>query len=148
MRMYCLVIEADNMGRPWWYDSYWQDRRQPKRRLRFPRRRAWIWTALVLLSLLLAAARSDFRFAFVPMLLGFVFYSCRILSGVVLVRAVLSWFSVSRYNPLVGLLDDLSEPLLAPLRRVIPALGAFDFTPLIAIVILYLIPLVFNALLG
>jgi YggT family protein len=45
------------------------------------------------------------------------------------------------------LLDDITEPLLAPLRRVIPRLGIFDLSPLVAIGILYLIPFIFSLLL-
>lgn len=39
-------------------------------------------------------------------------------------------------NPLVVVLFQITEPILAPLRRFIPRLGMFDLTPMIAILLL------------
>lgn len=58
-----------------------------------------------------------------------------VLTVAILARAILSWF-VTRPNTLTLLLDRIVEPVLAPLRRFIPTAGGFDFTPLIAILIL------------
>lgn len=128
------------MGRPWWYDSYWEKDRKPKRRFRLPGRQSWVWIALLLVSLVLAMNSSGFRPLWILWLLGFVYYLCRILAFAILVRTLLSWFMISRYNRFVILLDDITEPVLSPLRRVVPSLGMFDITPLIAILILYFIP--------
>ena len=60
---------------------------------------------------------------------------------VLVVRALFSWFP----PPSGGLatayriLLDLTEPVLAPLRRVIPPAGAFDLSFLVLIVILYIV---------
>jgi len=129
------------MGRPWWYDSYWNKNKQPTRkRLQLPRRRVWIWIVLVALSLLLAANATGFHLDFVDWLIGFIYYICRILMFVILARALLSWFPISRYNVFVALIDDITEPILSPLRRFIPRFGMFDLTPMVAIAILYFIP--------
>ena len=85
-------------------------------------------------------------FWFLGLFLGFVYYLCRILTFAVLARAILSWFAVSRYNPLIVLLDDLTEPVLSPLRRVVPLIGMFDITPIVAIIILNFIPYIVNLL--
>jgi YggT family protein len=60
----------------------------------------------------------------------------------------MSWFMLGRYNLFIALLDDVAEPVLSPLRRVIPRLGMFDITPLIAIVILYFISFIIVRLIG
>lgn len=54
-------------------------------------------------------------------------------------RVVLSWIPMggSQINPLVALVYQITEPILAPLRRVIPRLGIFDLTPTIALLILW-----------
>ena len=62
----------------------------------------------------------------------------------ILVRAILSWFRISRYNRLVILLYDVTDPVLLPLRRVIPPVSVIDITPLIAMIILYFIPTAFT----
>ena len=51
-------------------------------------------------------------------------------------RAILSWFIRDPRNPLVELLDQITEPILSPLRRVVPRLGMIDITPLVAIILL------------
>ncbi len=134
------------MGRPWWYDSYWE-KRSPRRRFKFPRRPLWIWTAIVLISLLLTGSNSRFNLSVIDWVVGFVYYLCRILAFAIFVRAILSWFTVSRYNLLVTLLDDVVRPILSPLRRIVPRLGIFDIAPLIAIALLYIIPVILSAIL-
>ena len=56
-------------------------------------------------------------------------------------RVILSWFpmSTSQFNPLVAIIYQITEPILAPLRRIIPRLGIFDLTPTIALFILFAI---------
>ena len=128
------------MGRPWWYDSYWQKGQGPKRRFRLPGRQTLVWVVLIGLSLLLAVNQTGFEVVWLAWFLGFVYYLCRILAFAIFIRAILSWFAISRYNLFMVLLDDITEPLLSPLRQVVPRLGMFDITPLIAIIILYFIP--------
>jgi YggT family protein len=59
-----------------------------------------------------------------------------LLFGATLVQAILSW--VNPYNPLAPMLDALTRPLLAPLRRVIPLMGGVDLSPLVLILLLQL----------
>jgi YggT family protein len=54
-------------------------------------------------------------------------------SVIIILGAVLSWFSPDPYNPLVQAVYALSEPVLLPFRRIIPNLGGLDFSPLIAL---------------
>jgi YggT family protein len=52
----------------------------------------------------------------------------------IFVHALLSWVSPGRGNPAAQLLSRLCEPVLAPIRRVIPALGGLDLSPVIALI--------------
>lgn len=54
--------------------------------------------------------------------------------GALILQAVLSW--VNPYSPLAGPADQLTRPLLAPLRRVIPIISGIDLSPLAAILLL------------
>lgn len=54
-------------------------------------------------------------------------------------RVFLSWFRISPYHPLARFLIQITEPLLAPLRRYIPPMGGLDFTPMVALLILTLV---------
>jgi YggT family protein len=57
----------------------------------------------------------------------------------ILARAFLSWFRISYYHPVARFLIQITEPLLAPLRRYIPPMGGFDFAPVVAVLILGLV---------
>ncbi len=58
----------------------------------------------------------------------------------ILGRVLLTWFpEVNRNNPIVVIIYQISEPILSPLRRVVPRMGSFDLTPMIAIILLWLI---------
>ena len=69
----------------------------------------------------------------------FIELLCQALAFIIFIRAILSWFPVSRYNPIVVFLDYINEPILSPLRRAIPRMGMIDITPMVAIIILLVI---------
>lgn len=64
---------------------------------------------------------------------------CQVLAFIIFLRAILSWFAIPPHSPIVVFLDRITEPILAPLRRIIPRLGMVDITPMVAIIILILI---------
>jgi len=54
------------------------------------------------------------------------------------IRVIFSWGMLDYRNRLMRFLIDVTEPLLGPLRRMIPRLGWLDISPLVAILILWL----------
>ena len=62
-----------------------------------------------------------------------------ILIILIIVRALISWVSPDPYNPIVQFLYRATEPILHPIRRLIPFRSRIDFSSMIAIVILYCI---------
>lgn len=60
-------------------------------------------------------------------------------SAVVLIAVVLSWVSVPEEHPLVRLIRRATEPALAPIRRVLPTAGGFDFSPIVLLLLLQLL---------
>jgi YggT family protein len=68
-----------------------------------------------------------------------VSWTFSILKIALLVRVVSSWLPVSPYSKWISWSFRLTEPILAPLRRVVPTLGAFDITPIVAYFLLGLI---------
>lgn len=52
---------------------------------------------------------------------------------VVIIGALMSWFSPDPGNPLVQMIHLIVEPLLRPVRRVLPTLGGIDFSPIVVI---------------
>ena len=72
-------------------------------------------------------------------ILYFIRVLCDVLTIAILLRVILSWFSPRPTNILAVILYRVTEPLLAPLRRIIPRVGMLDFTSLVAIILLQLI---------
>jgi YggT family protein len=57
-------------------------------------------------------------------------------SLVVLAAVIMSWAQMGRQHPLARIVYDLTEPALAPLRRLLPAVGGLDFSPMVLLLIL------------
>ena len=57
-----------------------------------------------------------------------------IVFWVLIIRAILSWVSQGNYNPIEAVLHQLTEPMLAPIRRIIPPMGGLDLSILILII--------------
>ena len=55
------------------------------------------------------------------------------------VRIILSWFPVSRDNPIVSAVFQITDPILAPIRRIMPRTGMLDLSPLVLFFLLFLI---------
>jgi len=71
--------------------------------------------------------------------IGFILYGLiSIYILLILIRIVFSWGMVSYSNRLMRFLVDVTEPLLGPLRRIIPPLGWMDISPIVAFIILWL----------
>lgn len=54
-------------------------------------------------------------------------------------RSLLSWFPIDRNGMVFQALDAIVEPILMPLRRVVPTMGMLDLTPMVAIFLLLFI---------
>lgn len=73
-------------------------------------------------------------------LIQFVSILFQVLTFAIFGRAILSWFRVGPDNPIGLILYEITEPILAPLRRFIPPLGGMiDMTPFIALILLQIL---------
>lgn len=62
---------------------------------------------------------------------------------VLIVRIVLTWVPHNPYHPAVTFLHKITEPVLEPVRRVIPSIGGIDVSPIVVFIVLHLIKRVF-----
>lgn len=109
---------------------------------------AWLLQALALFLLFTIAGR-DFSSApgiaaaglFALALVDLAEYSVKILLFLVIVQAVLSWFS--SYNPMQPVFDAATRPFLRPIRRFVPPVANVDLSPLIltVVILVLLVPL-------
>ena len=75
----------------------------------------------------------------VEVLGNFITIFATVLTWAIIVRVLLSWFSIGGAQPVFRLLMEITEPVLAPIRRVLPSAGMLDFSPLIALVLINVI---------
>lgn len=59
-----------------------------------------------------------------------------VLIFAIFARSLVSWFPVDREGFVIQTLNALTDPILVPLRRIVPLIGMIDLTPMIAIFIL------------
>ena len=60
-----------------------------------------------------------------------------ILIIAVFARSLMTWFPVSRDNQFARMLNTVTDPLIEPVRRVLPRTGMFDFSAMVVLVLLY-----------
>jgi YggT family protein len=66
----------------------------------------------------------------------FIIALARILNLAILVRILLSWIPMGGSNPIVTFIYEITEPILGPVRRLIPPLGGLDISPMIALILI------------
>ncbi len=65
-----------------------------------------------------------------------------LLFWMLLIRAILSWFNQG-YNPFVMMLGQLTEPLLSPIRKILPPMGGLDLSVMLVIIVLNFLNILF-----
>lgn len=83
----------------------------------------------------LASGRADTPVA----IIGYVIFGLLgLFTLAIFIRIIFSWLSMSYANPLMRFFIRTTEPLLGPLRRIIPPVGMFDISPIVAFLIVWL----------
>jgi YggT family protein len=62
-------------------------------------------------------------------------WTLQLLIGVLILQAILSW--VNPHAPIAPALNQLTDPLLAPIRKAIPLVGGVDLSPMVLILAIY-----------
>lgn len=72
-------------------------------------------------------------------LVGYVLYGMlAFYSLLIFIRIIFSWVMVSYSNRVMRFLVNATEPLMGPLRRIVPPVGRFDISPIVAFIIIWL----------
>lgn len=75
---------------------------------------------------------------------SFVNLVITVLSFAIIGRALLSWFDPGMQTPVGRLLRDITEPIIGPIRQVMPRMGMIDISPIVALVLLRLVGVLIN----
>ncbi|HET7315104.1 YggT family protein [Salinisphaera sp.] len=148
LRVILQLVHADFMNPV--SQFVWQTTRMPVNVLRhaIPRWRNWDVPALVfglilsyiLIQIDLALGAPGFGPQLLPSvawaILKMITLACDLYFFTILIQALLSWISPNRYTPATAILFTINEPLLRPVRGVIPTIGGLDLSPLVVIIAL------------
>jgi YggT family protein len=74
----------------------------------------------------------------ISLIILFINALAQLLVLLVIVSVILSYF-MDPYHPVRRAIDSVVEPLLSPIRRVVPLIGMLDFSPLILIVLIQVV---------
>jgi YggT family protein len=69
-------------------------------------------------------------------IITFIDFLFTALSMAILARVLLSWVDPQGGNRITQVLHEMTEPILGPIRSIMPSIGMFDFSPIIAILLL------------
>jgi YggT family protein len=82
----------------------------------------------------------------VSVIVRFIYIVSNILIFIIIVDSILTYF-LSPYHPLRSALDRIVQPMLNPIRKVVPLLGSLDFSPLVLIIIIEIVTYLLGILL-
>ena len=81
-------------------------------------------------------------------LFNFVYWFTGVLFWAIIIRTLLSWFNLGGSQPVFRLLLEITEPVLAPIRRVLPTMGMLDLSPLVALLLIPFIRQILDGFIG
>lgn len=71
-------------------------------------------------------------------------YILRLYTWLIIIRVLLSWVAPNPYNMVVQIIYALTEPIMAPFRRLVPPLGFIDISPIILIFVIEFLRILLN----
>ncbi|MDX1693533.1 MAG: YggT family protein [Ketobacteraceae bacterium] len=62
----------------------------------------------------------------------------------IFIMVILSWVAQGSYNPMADIMRQITDPIMAPARKILPPMGGLDLSPMIVLLILMAIKVLFN----
>ncbi|MBM4410293.1 MAG: YggT family protein [Chloroflexi bacterium] len=75
-----------------------------------------------------------------------VAYLVQFLGFAIFARSIISWFPIDKNGPVFQALAAITDPILEPLRKVIPPIGMIDISPMVAMLALFFLANVLTSL--
>jgi len=61
----------------------------------------------------------------------------KIYGYLIIARAIMSWMNPNPNNPAIKFIHMVTDPVLEPIRRLLPSMGGVDFSPFVAMIIIW-----------
>ena len=58
---------------------------------------------------------------------------------IIIARALITWLNPSPFNPIVQVICKITDPVLEPVRRMLPSFGGLDFSPMVVLVLIWML---------
>ena len=68
-----------------------------------------------------------------------------IYSFIILAKVLISWVRVDPYHPIVQFLNAVTDPVLEPIKSVLPQTGMIDFSPIVAFLIIMVLQMILRS---
>ncbi|MBV7560997.1 YggT family protein [Pseudomonas sp. sia0905] len=94
---------------------------------------------MALTLMLMGVGISDPLLVLVWSIIGVTALLLKVFFFALIISVILSWVAQGTHNPAALLVNQICEPLLMPIRRILPNLGGLDLSPIVAFLILNLI---------
>ena len=104
--------------------------------------------AIVALMLLNGLGMPNPLMLIVWSVLGIVGLLVNIYFFALLAMIILSWVAAGSGNPAIALLHQITEPVMAPFRKILPAMGGLDFSPILVFILINVIQIALRHLAG
>lgn len=80
--------------------------------------------------------------------LDFIRILAIVLNVIIIARVTISWVKLSPSNPIMLIIYGISEPMLRPIRRLLPNTGGLDFSPIVVIILIMVVQKILNVIIG
>ena len=81
-------------------------------------------------------------------LANFVQILAQVLYWAILARVILSWLPINHESALIQFLHGITEPILGPIRRIMPNMGGLDLAPMFALILIWVAQRVLLSMIG
>ncbi len=71
-----------------------------------------------------------------------------LLTLIIIARVIISWLPQYRYSQVGRIIFDISDPIMRPIQNMMPSTGMIDFSPMIAIIALWVIQIVLDTIIS
>jgi YggT family protein len=88
----------------------------------------------ILLVLFIVGFSASFSLIATTALVKLALLSLNLFMFAIIIRIIMSWISPGQHNPATAIITTLTEPILGPVRRMIPPMGGFDISPIFVII--------------
>lgn len=95
--------------------------------------------ASIILLDFIGGANFEPLFTIIRAVYGTIYVALDLAFFSIMIVIIVSWVAPQSYNPAVTLLRQITEPIMAPFRKIIPPMGGFDFSPMLAIFVIYVL---------